>query len=262
MPMKDGTLLERTGKERSTGEITVYIYVCWCWCGYFCSNCKEMASTILFVVMAILACILLLIASITASIGAADAFNSSTYNTNSRTRSAHQYLTIAAALGWSSLVTLIVILIVAAVAGGFSTTEVSQALLTKSNPTKADLIAAYKGEKELAGGHTTQLIVLVILIIVAIVTLVVGVLAVLAAVQLGGVSPKDAKSSSAYTMSIITAVAGVGGIAIMIVAVISYIGIRKARQVQLKETEAFVALTEQKLGVTPTQLEGAVVNIK
>lgn len=216
-----------------------------------------MASTILFVVMAILAGVLLLIASITASIGAADAFNSSTYNTNSKTRSAHQYLTIAAALGWSALVTLIIILIVAAVAGGFSTTEVSQALLTKSNPTKADLIAAYKGEKELSGGHTTQIIVLIILIIIAIITFIVGILAILAAIQLGGVSPKDSKSSSAYTMAIITAVAGVGGIAIMIVAVVSYIGIRKAREQQLKETEAFVALTEQKLGVTPSELAAA-----
>ena len=216
-----------------------------------------MASTILFVVMAIFACLILLVASITASIGAADAFSSSTYNTNSRTRSAHQYLTIAAALGWSALVTLVVILIVAAVAGGFSTTEVSQALLTKSNPTKADLMAAYKGEKELSSGHTTQIVVLIILIIVAIITFIVGILAVLAAIQLGGVTPKDPKSSNAYTMAIVTAVAGVGGIAILIIAVVSYMGIRKAREAQLKETEAFVALTEQKLGVTPTELAGA-----
>lgn len=220
-----------------------------------------MASTILFVVMAILACILLLIASITASIGAADAFSSGTYDNSSGTRSGHQYLTIAAALGWSALVTLIVILIIAAVAGGFSTTEVSQALLTKTNPTKADLLAAYKGEKELSGGHVTQLIVLVILIIVAIITFIIGVLAVVAAVQLGGVNPRDPKASNAYTMAIITAVAGVGGIAIMIIAVVAYIGVRRAREVQLKETEAFVTLTEQKLGVTPAELAGATTTV-
>jgi len=216
-----------------------------------------MASTILFVVMAILACLLLLAASIAATIGAIDAFSSGTYNANPRTRSAHQYLTIAAALGWSALVTLVIILIVAAVAGGFSTTEVSEALLTKTNPTKADLLAAYKGEKELSGGHTTQIIVLIILIIVAIVTFIVGILAILAAIQLGGVAPKDPKSSSAYTASIIAAIAGVGGIAIMIVAIISYFGIRAAREKQLKETEAFVALTEQKLGVSDAELTGA-----
>lgn len=221
-----------------------------------------MASTILFIVMAVIACLLLLVASIAATVGAADAFGSGTYNTNSKTIAAHQYLTIAAAMGWSALVTLIIILIVAAVAGGFSTSEVSEALLTKNNPTKADLLAAYKGEKELSAGHTTQIIVLIILIVVAVVTLIVGILAVLGAIQLGGVSPKDSKSSAAYTASIISAIAGVGGIAIMIVAIISYFGIRSAREKQLKDTEAFVALTEQKLGVKETELENAAIKPK
>src|SRR3972149_8863574 len=108
-----------------------------------------MASTIHFIIMAVIACLLLLTASITATLGAADAFSSSLYNTQSRVRSAHQFLTIAAALGWSSLVILVVILIVAAVAGGFSTTEVSEAFLSKTTITKSDLMAAYKGEKEL-----------------------------------------------------------------------------------------------------------------
>lgn len=217
-----------------------------------------MASTILFVVMAIIAGLLLLIASIAASVGAGDASASGTYNASSKTRSAQKYLIIAAALGWSALVTLIVILVVAAVAGGFSTAEVSEALLTKTNPTKGDLMAAYKGEKALSAGHTTQIIVLIILIMVAIVTFVVGILAIIAAVQLAGVPQKDPKASSAYIAAIIAAISGVGGIAIMIVAVITYVGIRKAREKQLKETEAFVALTEQKLGVTPAELEGAV----
>ena len=223
---------------------------------YFYNECKIMASTILFVVMTILACLLLLAASIAATIGAIDAFGSNTYN-NPKTRSAHQYLTIAAALGWSSLITLIVILIVAAVAGGFSTTEVSQSLLTKTNPTKADLLAAYKGEKELSSGHTTQIIIIIVLIIVAIITFIVGVLAILAAIQIAGVTSRDPKANNAYTAAIIAAIAGVGGIGIMIIAIISYFGIRAAREKQLKETEAFVALTEQKLGVTNAELAGA-----
>ncbi|CAH6419973.1 Hypothetical protein HVR_LOCUS1029 [uncultured virus] len=213
-----------------------------------------MASTVLFVVMAIIACLLLLTASIAASIGAADAFGSSYYNVDGRIRSAHQYLTIAAALGWSALVVLIVILIVAAVAGGFTTVEVSQALLTKSTPTKEDLIAAYRGEKELSSGQTTQVIVLVVLIIVALITLVVGILAILAAVQIAGMRAKDPKASSAYTAAIVAAVAGVGGISIMIVAIVAYIAIRAAREKQLKETEAFVAAAEQRLGVSPIEV--------
>lgn len=213
-----------------------------------------MASTVLFVIMAIIACLLLLTASIAASLGASDAFGSSYYNTDSRIRSAHQYLTIAAALGWSALVVLIVILIVAAVAGGFTTTEVSEALLTSTSPSKADLIAAYRGEKELESGHTTQIIVIVVLIIVAIVTLIVGILAILAAVDISGMKLKDDKANRAYTAAIVAAVAGVGGIGIMIVAVFAYIGIRSAREKHLKETQAFIDKTEKQLGVSPTEL--------
>jgi len=208
-----------------------------------------MASTVLFVVMVIFACILLLIASVAATIGAADAFGSSLYNTDPRIRSAHQYLTVAAALGWSSLVVLIVILIVAAAAGGFSTVEVSDALLNKASPSSADLVAAYRGEKELSSGHTTQIIVLIVLIIVAIITLIVGILAIAAAVQLGDMKQKDAKSTSAYTESIIAAVAGFGGIAIMIIAVITYAAIRSARAQKLAELEAFQKKTEAQLGI-------------
>jgi hypothetical protein len=129
-----------------------------------------MSANVVFVIMTVIAAILLLVASITSAVGAEDTFNSPLYNTEAKIRSAHQYLTIASALGWSSLAVLIVILITAAVAGGFSTTEVSDALLSKGSPTKEDLLAAYKGEKELSAGQTTQIIVIVILIIVALIT--------------------------------------------------------------------------------------------
>jgi flagellar biosynthesis protein FlhB len=209
-----------------------------------------MASTLLFTAMAIIAALLLFIASLTATLGASDAFSSTFYNSDPNIRSAHQYLTIAAALGWSSLVVLIVILIVAAVAGGFTTTEVSEALLTKETPTKADLLAAYRGEKELSAGYTTQIIVLIILIIIAIITLIVGILAIVAAVEIGSMKQKDTKASAAYTEAIIAAVSGVGGIGIMIIAVISYMGIRSAREKKLKEIEQFEKKAETQLGVS------------
>lgn len=216
---------------------------------------KYMASTILFVVMVVLAAILLMVASVTASIGAADAFSSTTNDT--KIRSAHQFLTIAAALGWSSLLVLIVILIVGVVAGGFSTKEVSTALLTKTNPTKEDLMAAYKGEKDLEKGHMTQIILLIVMIIIAIIAFVVGILAVIACVQIAGVPNRDSKANNAYTMSIITSIAGVGGVGLLIVAIISYFAIRKVRAKQLKDTEAFVKSTEEKLGVNHQELETA-----
>lgn len=213
-----------------------------------------MTATVLFVIMAIIAAILLLIASLTATFGAEDIFSSSLYNTSSNARSAHQYLTIAAALGWSALVVLIVILIVGAIAGGFTTLEISDALLYKANPTRNDLMAAYRGEKELSAGQTTQIIVLVILIIVAIVTLAVGILAAAAAVQISSMKTQDNASNAAYTQSIIAAVSGIGGIGILIVAIIAYIWIRSAREKQLMDLEAFEKRAEQQLSITPAQI--------
>ena len=212
-----------------------------------------MASSVLFVVMTIFAAILLFVASLMASISATDAFNSTLYNNDARIRSAHQYLTIAAALGWSALVVLIVVLIVAAVSGGFTTVEVSEALLVKNNPTRGDLIAAYRGEKELSAGHTTQIIVLIILIIVAIIAFIVGVLATIGAIQLSEMTQQDDKSRVAYTYAIIAAASGIGGIGIMMIAIIVYIGIRSARAKQLAELEVFERRTEQILGVTPAE---------
>lgn len=213
-----------------------------------------MASTAIFVIMVVIACLLLLTASITASVAASDAFSSSYYATDSRIRSAHQYLTIAAALGWSALVVLIVILMVAAFAGGFTTVEVSDLLLQETNPSKGDLLAAYRGEKELSAGYTSQIIVLIVLIIVALITFIVGVLSVVAAIQIGNMPGRDPKADSAYTESIIAAVSGVGGIGIMLIAIIAYIGIRRARDKQLKRTEAFVDRAEKQLGITQLEL--------
>lgn len=218
-----------------------------------------MTSTVLFVTMVIIAAILLFVSSLTATLGAANAYSSSFYNSSSKIRSAHQYLTISAAMGWSALAVLIIILIVAAVAGGFSTVEVSEILLTKTNPTKEDLVVAYKGEKELSSGHITQIVVLIILIIIAIITLIVGILSAVAAFQLAGVINRDSKSQSAYVQAIISAVSGIGGIGIMIVAVIAYVSIRSARNKKLKDIEEFEKKVEKQLGVVPNNTTTEVI---
>lgn len=199
--------------------------------------------------MAVIACILLFIASLTATIGAADAFGSIYYNSDPKVRGAHQYLTIAAALGWSALAVLIIILIVAAVAGAFNTGESVDALLKKEEPTKSDLIEAYKGEKELESTNTSQIIVLIILIMVAIVTFIVGILASIAAIDLGGVTTRDDKVTNAYTMAVVSAISGVGGIGIILVAVVTYISIRSAKEAKIREIEAFEKKAEDELGV-------------
>lgn len=210
-----------------------------------------MASPVLFVVMAVIAAILLFTASLTATIAAADAFGTPLYNTDAAVRSAHQYLTIAASLGWSALVVLVVILIVAAAAGGFATVQVSDATLLKQNPTQTEIATVYRAEKELAAGRTTQIIVLVILIIVAIVTFIVGILAAIGAVHLGELGTQDNKTRSAYTMAIVAAVSGVGGIGIMMVAVIAYVAIRSSREEELGKIELYEKRVESQLKLPP-----------
>lgn len=216
-----------------------------------------MAPTFLFSAMAFLAAILLLLSSLAATAGAVYAYESGNYNNYVQIRSAHQYLTIAAVLGWASLVVLVTVLIVGYYAGGFTTEEVSNAILDKNNLTPDDLVALYRGDQKLSSVGPMQIILLTVLVIIVIITFIIGVLSTIAAVQLGGVPVNDSNVSSAYGASIVAAVAGVGGIILMIVAIVAYIAIRAARAEQLAKIESRELEAEQKLGIT----EGQLVNL-
>lgn len=198
-----------------------------------------MTSTVLFVVMIIFSAILLLVASLYSTFGAENIFSSTTYNNDARARSAHQYLTIGAALGWCSIVVLIVILIVAAAAGGFTTLEVSELFLTKSYPTKEDLITAYKSEKILSSGEIMEIIVIFTLCIITIVTFIVGIFGIIAAVQIGQVTTQDDLSRAAYTNSIVAGSTAVGGVGVMVISILAYVSIRSVRQKQLEDVIQF-----------------------
>lgn len=195
-------------------------------------------GTALFFTLTIIACLLLLIAGIAAAVAAADAFGSSNYNTEANIRSAHTNLTGAAALGISSFIILIVVMMVAGFSGGFSVDEVTNELLNKESLTSADLTNIIKGEYELKSGHTTQIMILVILSVISVIAFIVGLLSIFAAVELGSVTNQDAKSNSAYTNAIVASVAGVGGIGLMVISVITYVSIRNARAKQLQDLEA------------------------
>jgi amino acid transporter len=210
--------------------------------------------TVVFVIFFILTCIALIVCGFAAVAGAIDAMDSTQYNSNSNVRSGHQNLTIAGALAWTSIAVLLVIVIVAVVAGGFSTVEISDALLSKDNLSKNDVFNLYKSEAELSSGKTTQLVVLITMILVAIVTFIVGIMSVLAAIDLGNVKTPDDKAKSAYSDAVIASVAGVGSIGLMIVAVIAYVGVRAARQNQLAKVATAVANGEKALGITEVQL--------
>jgi len=198
-----------------------------------------MASTLLFTIAVIAVVIALIVVSVFSAMAATNISKSATYNTDDHAKSAHQSLTIAAALGWVLVVVLIVVLIMGFFAGGFTTTEISDAILQKQHPTSTEAAAAAKGASELSSGSGAQTTVLILLIISSIVTMVIGGLAAHAAVRINEIATKDGPASAAYTHSIIAAVVGLGTVGILLVALISWVAIREARADKIKELEEF-----------------------
>jgi len=198
-----------------------------------------MASTVLFTVAVIAVIIALIVVSVFAAMAAARITKSASYVTDTNAQSAHKSLTIAAAMGWVLVVVLIVVMIIGFFAGGFTTSEISDAILQKDRPTATEIAAASKGEKQLSSGKGAQTIVLILLIAASIVTLLVGSFAAHGAVNINKIATKDAAASSAYISSIIAAVVGLGTVGLLVVAVISWIAIREARASKIKELQEF-----------------------
>lgn len=217
-----------------------------------------MASTMLFVILIIIVLALLLTISITSAIAAADIASSSAYNIDQKARDAHQQLTIAASLGWSALAILIAILIMAAVTGGFTKDEISNELLNSKTPSKKDLLAVYKNEKELSKGQSISLIVLIVLFIIAIITFVIGILNAIAATNISPIQNVDNKTHTAYTESIIGAVVGIAGVVIIGISIWIYMVLRNNRKKQISQLRNYEEVTESKLSVTKQQLETSI----
>jgi hypothetical protein len=217
-----------------------------------------MGPVLLFVIMAIIACILILVASITASIGATDAFNSSYNGTNAsgvivadpKISTAAQYLTVAAALGWTSLVLLVVILIIGAVAGAFPKVEISRDMLQMNILTKDDLMVAYRGERELTGGQTMEIVILVVLIMIAIILLAIVILGAIAATDINNMKARDGLADSAYTMAIVTAATAAVALIALIVAIVAYFYIRSNRLKESIRLDALIKRSEAALSTS------------
>lgn len=207
-----------------------------------------MPSPIAFSILSILAGILLIVTSLFVTLAAINIFSSSSYQGSTTAQNAHRLLTIAASLGWSSLAVLIVVIIAAVAGGGFSVSEVSDSLLSKDRLSREDLLLAYKGEKKLSSGNTMSIIVLIVLIILTIVSILVGVLAAWAAIELGQLSTPDDPAKTAYSQAIIGAVASLGVIGLFIVATIVYFGIRNIRSEKLKDLQKLTDKAEERMG--------------
>lgn len=198
--------------------------------------------SVLFVVMAALAGIALLVASITATIGAADSFGSSFYNSDELTRSAHQYLTVASALFWSALIVMIIALVIAVFAGLFTATTISDALLLKRDPTVSEIASVKQASQELIGSRTIQLIVLIMLVLISLTVFIAAILSAVGAANLGEMTQQDNSSRSAYTASIVAAITGLITGVLMFIVTLVYSRLRAARD---EEIGKMLLFTEQ-----------------
>lgn len=205
-------------------------------------------STLLFTITVVIAVLLLVIAAIATATGAVECFSSRYYNLEQKVRGAHSNLTTASVLGWTSVGIMIMMIIIAVVAGGFDTTEVSDALLSSKSISSEDMIKLIKGKAELQHGQTSSIILLIVLIIVSIIVFAMGILSTIAAVQLSNPTPgqtSDPKLSTAYTAAIIGAVSGVGGIIFMIIALVTYVAVRSYRERELSKINQVIELNKK-----------------
>lgn len=202
-----------------------------------------------FLIVAILSSILLLIASISATIAAIQVSSNTNYNGNENLNNAHKYLTISAALGWSSLATLIVIMIMVGIAGGYFQRGYDYARQFSKNPNTNDLAEAYKEKKELLSGHTAQIITLIFLILIIIVTLLVGIFSAIAAAQIQSASANSTSQTKGYAAAVVAAVSAIGGTGLLLISLIIFIIFDRKRSTDLKKTEGYIKKTEAELGI-------------
>jgi uncharacterized membrane protein YidH (DUF202 family) len=209
-----------------------------------------MAAGVWFVILAILACVLLFLASLGSAVAAADIAGSSEFQKNSTVRSAHYNLTIAAILGWTSLAVLIVII---CILGKYTGLAPAKTFVIGQILTQDQLVTLEAKEKALAAAQTAELFGLVVLIIIGIIALAVGILAAIGASQLSGVFNLDALLNSAYTWAIVAAIAGIGGIGIMIIIIIAEIAAKSAtdKAFDAANAEIKAAKTEVAVGTQP-----------
>lgn len=199
-----------------------------------------MASVSLFIIMAILAGMLLLAASITATIGANEIGNSIFYNSSTNAFTARQHLTIAAALGWSGLAVLVVILIIGAITGGWRQEEIPRSILHETQPDAADVMVLTRAQTRLESRDIIQLVLLIILIVIALIALVIGIEGVVAAIAIGNMRNRDSPANSAHAEAIATAVIGFVAMVVLIITILIYAQIRSARLKHLEEIHHFL----------------------
>jgi hypothetical protein len=182
-----------------------------------------MSSSFLLFTMLTIIFILLLITNISTSIGSAYSYSSIYYTSNRYIQYANGYLTIATVLGWFFLVTLMIIVAVAAVYGGFTSIDFIEAIETLNGD---ELTEYYKKKEIISRTESLQLLIIIMFVLIAIVTFIITVLVAIAAADLGYVNPKDPNVETAYITAIIAVSASMLAVICFVVAIISYMTMR------------------------------------
>lgn len=210
-----------------------------------------MASSTLFLVLALILLILLLAAAIVSAIGATSISSSIYFGTSNSAFNARQHLTIASALSWSDLAVASVILLIMWTTGGFKHTPLPDFILDDEDvPTRENAIAAYGLEQRMEATTTTQTISFAVLIIIAVIALVIGIEASVAAAAVGSLPILDSPASSAYALAIGTAVLGFVAMLVAIAVAIVYYGFRSERKRELATLESWIDHSKTQLALT------------
>lgn len=187
------------------------------------------AWTITAIVFVVLVLVILVVSSVYAVLGAINSFNSAYYNVSAPLRSAYSYLTIAGALGFSVVLVLFVIALVAIFTDGFTVESATDELLKKQSFSGEDIATLAQHRKHLKSSGTAQIFVLTVVIILFVMTFVVGILATIAAVDIGGMLSKDTTAETAYTDAVVASVLGMSSIFFTLMIVVAYLGVRSSR---------------------------------
>lgn len=212
-----------------------------------------MASTSFFIGMIVLAVILLIIITIAAIIGAIALAGSKYFDTNSRVKTAHSWLTAAAVIGSIILFIMIILAVYIFAKSPFSSIYITEAFLANSTPTAKDIALAWVSEKQLKAGETARSFILISLIFITFLTILLGIFCGVAAFQMSEVLNRDQKAVDGANAAFIGAFAGVLEIGVVIVVTVLALALKNEAKDDINKLDN--VLTTKKSPMTEFEMK-------
>lgn len=210
-----------------------------------------MVSSGFFIAMAVLALVLLIIITIASIYGAIALSQSSYFNTNSKVKNAHSYLTASSVIGSITLFVLFILVIYILIKKPFSSIEVTEAFITNKNPSPKDILLAFASEKQLKEGETGRSLILVVFIILTFLVLFLAFLCLLAAYEMSQVLVRDQKAVDGANAAFIGSLAGIIEVfVVFIIAIFSYSLKNEAQEDIKKLDESLAPAVNRKTPIT------------